>query len=41
MVEITDTPPLSIRRELNVIVLQKVRTDLKALHRPSRPEGIA
>ena len=41
MVEITDTPPLSIRRELDVIVLQEVRADLKALHRPSRPAGIA
>jgi len=41
MVEITDTPPLSIRRELDVSVLQEVRADLKALHRPSRPAGIA
>ena len=34
MVEIMDKPPLSIRRELDAIVLQEVRADLKALHRP-------
>jgi len=41
MVEITDKPPLSIGRELDVIVLQEVRASHKALHRPSRPAGIA
>ena len=41
MVEIRDKPPLSIRRELYVIVLREVRANLKALHRPSRPAGIA
>ena len=41
MVEITDRSPLSIGRELDVIVLREVRADLKALHRPSRPAGIA
>jgi len=41
MVEIMDKPPLSIRCELDVIVLQEVRASLQALHRPSRPAGIA
>jgi|GEM_PF-13125 len=36
MVELTDKPPLSIGRELVVIVLQEVRADRKALHRPSQ-----
>ena len=41
MVEIMDKPSLSIGRELDVIVLQEVRADLKALHRPLRPAEIA